>query len=221
VRELLRILEFLAEHLVAEDAARAVRIFDAVAFPPRQAVSLPSGRGSQAPRYDIALLIEASSPGKACALAQTRNFRQLLDPLQSQASHLSVLQGRCIRRIADVPADGGVHVFNYLMAGNEVDAVEVWELIAGFYQAEMSLDNSLLLAALPDRSSEYVAISHTCWQMTMAQLLARQFAQQRWVASILDELDRRGVGCLPYLYQQTACHTPATLSARLPAEISR
>jgi len=58
VRELLEMLEFFAWHLAGENDARAVRIFDAVAFPPGGAVSLAGGQASRAPHYDIALLVQ-------------------------------------------------------------------------------------------------------------------------------------------------------------------
>ena len=196
-------LEFFAWHLAAEDDARSVRMFDAVAFPPGGAVSLAGGQARRAPHYDIALLVEAASPDQAVALTTTRIYRHLLDPLQSQASELHVLVTRNIRRIADMPTQRGLYVFNYLAGADERATVETWERLAGLYQAQMSLDSSLLVAALPGHGQEYLAVSHTRRQTSIARPSARQLAEKQW-ASALQQLDRRGIGFAPYLYREAA-----------------
>ena len=166
-------------------------------------MSLAGGQARRAPHYDIALLVEAGSPGQALALTTTRIYRHLLDPLQSQASELHVLVTRNIRRIADVPTHGGLYVFNYLAGADERATVETRQRTAGLYQAQMSLDSSLLLAALPGHGQKYLAVSHTRRRMSIAQPSARQLAEKQW-ASALQQLDRRGIGFAPYLYREAA-----------------
>ena len=76
-----------------------------------------------------------------------RPTRRLPGALGEQARRVHQIAARNVHQVGDVDnTRPGVFLFNYFAGNDPVLAVELWEYLAGWYEAETGLDNSTLLA---------------------------------------------------------------------------
>jgi hypothetical protein len=69
-----------------------------------------------------------------------------------------------VRRVGDVDKSRpGLFLFNHFAGDDPGLAVELWDYLAGWYEAETGLDNSTLLGPLEGEESDYLMINHARW----------------------------------------------------------
>ena len=86
---------------------------------------------------------------------------------------------RNVRRVGDADQTRpGLFLFNYFAGDDPALAVEVWDYLAGWYEAETGLDNSTLLEPLEGERSEYVLINHARWDGNLLLFMARQLPRK-------------------------------------------
>jgi hypothetical protein len=107
-----------------------------------------------------------------------------------------------VRRVGDVDKSRpGLFLFNYF-AGDDFDlAVELWDYLAGWYEAETGLDNSTLLGPLEGEESDYVMINHARWDHNLPLFMARQLPKRTFRSYMLANLRAHHLSAMPVLYR--------------------
>jgi hypothetical protein len=114
------------------------------------------------------------------------------------------MPARCIRSMGDVDKGRqGLFLFNHFDADDADDAevaLEVWELLAGWYATETDLDNSTLLS--PIGKADYVLVNHARWDVRIPTLVVRQFGKPSFWTGVRKMLKQNGVVAMPILYRR-------------------
>ena len=208
--ELLNRLRMLAEKLQQLSSVEKATVFDAAIIPPTSRFSayLKKRAGSVHPaRFDVAVLVETVSPEAAQQVRQTQEFRVLLEALKSKAREMHVMTGRNAKRIGDVEKrKDGLFLFNYFVADDASVALELWDYLAGWYEAETGLDNSTLLVPLEDERSDYLAINSARWDVSLPSFMFEQFSKRSFRTYMQANLEANQVGAMPILYRLANPH---------------
>ena len=200
--ELLGGLKVLGRQLEQLAEVERVTVYEARAF------ALPSGyvrhrKGSLRPaRFDIVVLVETTSATTARELQATSEFQALRDLLSGRARRLHAIAARNAKRVGDVDKTRqGTFLFNYFVGEDPEVVMQLWDYLAGWYQAETGMDNSILLAPLEGEKSDYVIINHARWDGSLPAFAARQFTKKSFRTYVLANLDANHVGAMPVLYR--------------------
>jgi hypothetical protein len=116
------------------------------------------------------------------------------------ARSVIITQARNARRIADVPSAQRLHLFNHSLA-EDTSALDVWDYVAGWYQQEMRLRNSQVLAPIEPDGSPLAFINHASWNMSLARIISRQLSRRSFRSFVIANLRNNEIGSLPYLYR--------------------
>jgi hypothetical protein len=179
----------------------AVELFRAVSFPPLDALPLPERDRSVAAFYDVIVLIKTGTTAEVASVSEDAAYQAVLDVLDRRAHSLTITPARNVRRIADVPASGKLHLFNHFFA-EDSGALDVWDYLAGWYQQEMGLSNSEVLAPIEPDSSPFAFINHASWDIGLARFISRQLSRRSFRSFVLANLRDNDVGSLPFLYRR-------------------
>jgi hypothetical protein len=197
--QLLGVLKWQARQLAELDAVERVTVYDAVVFAP--AGGEVSGRTPQA-WFDIAVLAELSSPESASDVRAAPAWQALVEALSGQARRVHQIAARNVRRVADVDKTRpGLFLFNYFAGDDPALAVELWDYLAGWYEAETGLNNSTLLAPLKGEKSDYLLINHARWDGNLLLFLARQLPKRTFRSYMLANLKAHHLAAMPVLYR--------------------
>lgn len=191
---LLTRLTQLASELERLPVVTQASVYRAVLLP-------PTGRGAGRPaRYDVAVLVETTSPDILDEVRATAPFEQLLTALTAAASDLQVMAARCLRYLGPVDRSRpGLFLFNHFTADDAQVATGLWEHLAGWYVTETGLTNSTLLA--PIGASDYVFVNHARWDKSLLRLAAEQFSKKTFRSYVRANLQANHVVAMPILYR--------------------
>jgi hypothetical protein len=107
-----------------------------------------------------------------------------------------------VRRIGDVKKSGkGVYLFNYFVGDDLQVVLQVWEYLAGWYQVETGLDNSILLAPLEGQKADYTVINYAHWEIGLLGFLWDQFSKKSFRSYMQANLEVNRTGSMPVLYR--------------------
>jgi len=183
------------------EAVESVTVYDALAFIP------PGGdataRSALRPAwFDVVILVETVSPDAASEVRAAPGYQELVGTLTEGARRVHQVAARNVRRIGDVDKSRpGLFVFNYL-AGNDLGlAVELWEYLSGWYEAETGLNSATLLAPSEGERSDYVLINHARWDGSLPMFAARQLPKKTFRTYMLANLKANHVAAMPVLYR--------------------
>jgi hypothetical protein len=203
--ELLSRLKMLATRLEQLESVEKATVFAAVAIPPTSRFNSYLKERADSihiARFNVVVLIETASPEVARQVQQTPEYRALLEALESEARDMHVMVARNAKRIGDVDKTrDGLFLFNYFVADDANVALELWDYLAGWYEAETGLDNSTLLVPLEDEGSDYLAINSARWDGGLPRLLFRQLSKKSFRTYMLANLEANRVGAMPILYR--------------------
>jgi hypothetical protein len=178
----------------------SVDVFRAVGFPPLDSLPIPERYRTAAAFYDVILLIKTPTTAELPSLSEDAAYQAILDVFDQRARSVTITQARNARRIADVPSDQKLHLFNHFLA-EDAGALDVWDYLAGWYQQEMRLKNSEVIAAIDPHSTPFAFINHASWNMTLARFISRQLSRPSFRTFVLANLRDNDIGSLPYLYR--------------------
>jgi hypothetical protein len=200
--QLLGVLKWQARQLAQLDTVERATVYDALAFTP------PGGyvKGRPAPLplawFDVVVLVETTSPGAASEVRAAPPYQALVEALAEQARRIHHIAARNVRRVGDVDKTRpGLFLFNYFAGDDPGLAVELWDYLAGWYEAETGLDNSTLLAPLEGEKSDYVMINHARWDHNLAMFMARQLPKKTFRSYMLANLAAHHLAAMPVLYR--------------------
>src|SRR5207245_11431227 len=105
--------------------------------------------------------VETHCPGAFGVVRAAPAHHALAGTLCEQARHVHRIAARTVRRVGDVDKSRPrLFLFNYF-AGDDFDlAVQLWDYLAGWYEAETGLDNSTLLGPLEGQESDCGLVNH-------------------------------------------------------------
>jgi hypothetical protein len=201
--ELLTELKALAQPLEQLDAVEKVTVFHASVLLPIERLRYIKQRKDaiRIPRFDIVVLIETKSVLASRDVQTTPAYRALVDTLTSKAKHIHIVTARNAKRIADVDKTvPGLFLFNYFVADDVGVMLQLWDYLAGWYAVETGMDNSTLLVPLEGESSDYLAINHARWDVSLLRILWRQFSRFSFTFYLQENLEANRVGSLPVWY---------------------
>ena len=195
-------LKWQARQLAGLAAVERVTVYDAVVFAP------PGGDVKDRPAtlpaawFDVAVLAETSSPEAAREVRAAPAWQALAAALTERARRVHQVAARNVRRAGDVDKTRpGLFLFNYFAGDDPALAVEVWDYLAGWYEAETGLDNSTLLEPLEGEQSDYVLINHARWDGNLLLFMARQMPKKSFRSYMLANLKANHVSAMPVLYR--------------------
>lgn len=214
--ELVGTLQALARQLEQQDAVEKVTLYDAVAIAPVRSRYLKErGESIRIARFDIVVLIETRSVESIPNVQDSETYKALFDALRRHAKHLHVMAARNGKRIGDVDKTrDGLFLFNYFVADDASVMLELWDYLAAWYAVETGLDNSILLVPLEGEHSDYTAINHARWDLSVPQFLLRQFSKKSFWTYVLANLEANQVVAMPALYRLAAGPRGATSPRR-------
>jgi hypothetical protein len=199
--ETLGLLSRSRSRLVQEHPEWEVDLFRAVGFPPLDTLPIPERYRSVAAFYDVVVLIKTADTAELSSLSEDAAYQALLEVLHRQASSVTLTEARNARRIADVPSNQRLHLFNHFLA-EDLGALDVWDYVAGWYQQEMRLTNSEVLAPIEPDSTPFAFINHAGWNMSLPRFIARQLSRRSFRSFVIANLRDNEIGSLPYLYRR-------------------
>jgi hypothetical protein len=181
----------LAEH---PDVVRAT-VYRARLIPP---LGAPGATAS----FDVAVLVETTSPATLDIVCASPACGELLATLNEASSRLHVMRASCIRCLNDVPKNKhGTYLFNHFVTdASPDDAVALWEQLAGWYAVETKLDNSTLLAPT-DGDRDFVFVNHARWDHGLAWVMMKQLTKRTFRTYVLANLKANRTTAMPVLYQ--------------------
>ena len=200
-QQLFGALKWQARQLARMEEVQSVTVYDALAFMP------PAGdadaRSALRPAwFDVVILVETVSPDAASEVRAAPAYQEVAGTLTERGRRVHQIAARNTRRIGDVDKSRpGLFVFNYL-AGNDLGvAVELWEYLSGWYEAETGLNSATLLAPLEGEQSDYVLINHARWDGSLPMFAARQLPKKTFRTYLLANLKANHVAAMPVLYR--------------------
>jgi len=201
--ELLTELKALAHRLEQLDAVEKVTVFHASVLLPIERLPYIKQRKDaiRIPRFDIVVLIETKSILASREVQTTPAYQALVDTLTSKAERMHIITARNAKRIADVDKTvPGLFLFNYFVADDADVMLQLWDYLAGWDAVETGLDNSTLLVPLEGERSDYLAINHARWDVSLLRILWRQFSRATFGIYVQENLEANRVGSLPVWY---------------------
>jgi hypothetical protein len=200
-QQLFGALKWQARQLAQMEAVESVTVYDAIMFSPQGGDA--TARSALRPAwFDVVVLVETVSPGAASEVRAAPGYQDLVSTLTEGARRVHQVAARNVRRVGDVDKSRpGLFVFNYL-AGNDLGlAVELWEYLSGWYEAETGLNSATLLAPLEGEQSDYVLINHARWDGSLPMFAARQLPKKTFRTYLLANLKANHVAAMPVLYR--------------------
>jgi hypothetical protein len=187
-------LKALAGELARLDAVERATVYRAVLVPPAgEQVTRPA-------RFDVAVLIETSSPAEIGEVQAAEQYRQLVEAATAAAQDVHVMAARCGRLIGDVDKSRpGIFLFNHFTTADPQVALELWDRLAGWYAVETGLDNSTLLQ--PIGEADYAFVNHARWDHSLARLMVEQFAKPSFWTYVRANLRANRTVAMPALYR--------------------
>ncbi|HET7563851.1 MAG TPA: hypothetical protein VFJ96_02565 [Gemmatimonadaceae bacterium] len=196
LRESMRPLEQL-------DGVERVTLFDATVIPPARArIGANPTDGDGRARFDVAVLIETDTVERAREIQDTPEYATLVQTIDGRAKRMQTIVARNAKRIDDVDTTRpGVFLFNYFSAPDQQVMLQLWDYLAGWYEAETGLDNSILLVPAEGEPSPYAAINNARWDTSLAHFIWDQFATKSFWTYVRRNLEANDVTAFPILYR--------------------
>jgi hypothetical protein len=198
--EALGLLGGARSRLAQEHPGWDVDLFRAVGFPPLDALPIPERYRSVAAFYDVIVLIKTGTTAELTSLSEDPAYQAMLASLDRRARSVTITEAHNARRIADVPSSERLHLFNHFFA-EDASALDVWDYVAGWYQQEMRLRNSEVLAPIEPESTPFAFINHASWNMSLPRFISRQLSRRTFRSFVIANLRGNEIGSLPYLYR--------------------
>lgn len=202
--ELIGRLKELSRQLKQLEAVETATVFEAVGLPPLHRLPYIKERTDSLhlARFDIAVLIETSSPAAARDVQKTSAYQALMNAVQSKATDVHVMAARNDKRVGDVDkTSDGLFIFNHFVADDADVLLELFEYLAGWYATETGLDNSTLLVPLDEENADYVAVNNARWDHSLLGFLWKQLSKKSFRNYVLANLTANNAGAMPVLYR--------------------
>jgi hypothetical protein len=203
-RRLLRRVTRLLSILQADGRVLEAVAFDGLLAPPGRGQLLKQRPGVPIARFDLAVLVETTSPATAAELEGEHPWQDLVGTIQAASRRSYRLRAHNVRRMGPVDHHHhhhqGVFLFNYFYADRTDLNLAAWQYTAGWFRDQTGLDNSTVL--LPDDTSEprYRLVNHARWDR-LRDVLPSLLFKRSFHTYVLEHFRVNGVAAMPVLYR--------------------
>jgi hypothetical protein len=178
--EALEKLKIVAGQLEALEEGVRATVYRAVLIPPIEG----------APRFDVTVLLETTSPEEIDGVQTSEPYRQLDADF--------VMGARNTRRIGDTEENlSGTFLFNHFTAEDPERALEAWEGLTGWYTTKTGVDNSTLLQ--PIGESPYAFVNYVRLPRGAVRFMLDQLSRPSFHTFVRTKLRANGMVALPLL----------------------
>jgi hypothetical protein len=164
---LLKQVKKLAHAVEQLDEVVKVSVFRAIVMPPTARTSSYVKEHKTAvhvANYDVLVLVQTTSPDSALGVRTAPAFQGLVEAMRSQSRSLCIMAARNGKRIGDVDTTRqGLFLFNHFAAEDPDVMLQLWDYLAGWYEVETGLDNSVGLVPLERESADYAIVNWARW----------------------------------------------------------
>lgn len=201
-QRLLEHLKVRTAELRKDDRVLEAVVFDAFLFPPGRGEFLKERSDQVHPaRFDVAVLIETTSPDAAREVAEGSAHRAIVAAIREAARHTHSIRASNVKRIAPVDhTRDGMFLFNFFFADDTERNLAVWEYTAGWFQHETGLDNSTVLLPEPGQPTDYNIINHCRWD-TLRDFLPSLILKRSFRDYVLANFRANNVAAQPIIYR--------------------
>ncbi|MDQ5827076.1 MAG: hypothetical protein M3441_23165 [Chloroflexota bacterium] len=201
-RELIAKCKRLCRQLEADPSVVSAVVFDALLIPPGRGEFIKERPGRvHVARFDLAVLIETTSPETADAVKASPAYAEMERALRETATFTHVITATNVKRIGPVDhSRQGVFLFNYFFADDTAQNLAVWEYTAGWFQQETGLDNSTVLLPRDGERSNYNIINHCRWDR-LRDVLPSLIFKRTFCTYVLVNFEANRVAAMPILYR--------------------
>lgn len=177
-------------------------VFDALVAPPGRGEFLKKRPGKvHVARFDLAVLIETTTPEAADALKGSPAYAGMERAIRNTASYTHVVTATNPKSMGPVDhGRRGVFLFNYFFADDTVQNLAVWEYTAGWFQQETGLDNSTVLLPRDGEFSKYNIMNHCRWDR-LRDVMPSLVFKRSFRNYVLANFETNNVAAMPILYQ--------------------
>jgi hypothetical protein len=169
-------------------AGRLERLGEVVRATVYRTVLIPPIGG--APRFDVVVLVETTSPETAAGVRSSEVFGRLGADF--------VMAARNARRIGDTQKSlSGTFLFNHFAAEDPERAVGAWEDLTGWYTAKTGVDNSTLLR--PIGGAPYAFVNYVRLPRGPARFMLDQLLRPSFHTFVRASLRANGMVAMPLL----------------------
>jgi hypothetical protein len=200
-RRLLQRVNRLLSILEADERVLEAVAFDGLLTPARRGELLKHRPGVPVARFDLAVLIETTSPAAAAGLERQEPWGELVRTIRAAARRSYRLRAHNVRRMGPVDhRRRGVFLFNYFYADRTDLNLAAWQYTAGWFADQTGLDNSTVL--LPDDTSEprYRLVNHARWDR-LRDILPSLIFKRSFHTYVLEHFRVNGIAAMPVLYR--------------------
>jgi hypothetical protein len=195
----------LADQLEHTEGVVKATVFRAVVIAPTLRFSsyLRQRRDSlHVANFDVAVLVETTSPAASRAVQSTPAFAALIGAIQKQAEAVRVIEARNARRIGDVDTTRkGLFLFNHFAADDRRVMLELWEYLAGWYAVETGLDNSVALVPVDSAESDYAVVNWARWGVSPLRHFWSQLSKKTFRSYVTANLEANRAASMPIYYR--------------------
>jgi hypothetical protein len=178
--EALEKLKIVAGQLEALDEVLRATVYRAVLIPPIEG----------APRFDVTVLLETTSPEEIDGVQTSEPYRQLDADF--------VMGARNTRRIGDTEENlSETFLFNHFTAEDPERALEAWESLSGWYITKTGVDNSTLLQ--PIGEAPYAFVNYVRLPRGPVRFMLDQLIRPSFYTFVRTKLRASGMVALPLL----------------------
>lgn len=201
-RALIADLKRWCQQLEANPSVVSAVVFDAFQIPPGRGAFVRERPGEvHIARFDLAVLIETTSPEAADTVKGLSAYADMERAVRAAASFTHVITATNVRRMGPVDhTKQGVFLFNYFFADDTARNVAVWEHTAGWWEQETGLDNSTVLLPRNGELSAYNIINHCRWDHLRGVLPSLLF-KRTFHSFVLATFRANHVAAMPILYR--------------------
>jgi hypothetical protein len=133
-RRVVRDLKQAVSTLRTDERVIEVNVFDGILAAARPGKILEERPGVPTARFDVAVLLEASSPATATELEREETWTQVLQAMQARSRTTYRLRAHNIRRMGPVDhSTPGVFLINYFYADRTDLNLAAWQYTAGWF----------------------------------------------------------------------------------------
>jgi hypothetical protein len=198
---LLHELKGLARELERLDEVKQVSVFRAIVRPPTSRLSkyLKERTKPMHPvNYDVFVLVETTSVATAHEVQSSAAFQSLVEAIRRATDDLVVIAERNAKRIGDVDTSRqGLFLFNHFAADDPEVMRQLWDYLAGWYEVETGLDNSVAMVPLEGERSDYAIVNWARWDTNPIHHFWSQLANRSFWRYVPKNLDANHAVALP------------------------
>lgn len=203
-KALIKKIKTLSLELQANENIVDVTLFKASLFPPgRDGEYIKKRQKSELLHiaYDLVLLIELKSIEKIEVIKADNTFTEIISEIKKSSSYHFIFNAKNLRRIDSVDhKKKGVFLFNFFIAENKEQNLDIWEYTAGWFQDQTNLDNSTLFDSIDSEEKTYSVINHCRWD-SFFDILPSLIFKKTFKTYVLANFAENNVAAIPILYK--------------------